>query len=469
MTGPRRVSKFGIGALFAAGALLAVALLAQTVINYQYVSTNLLRQEARRVAAERVRNVERAVRLARPESAAAFGPILDDVRSDLDDQVAALALVQNDGTVVATSGPIEPALAPEERARFLADRNAPFTRIVEGDRDVLVGVFTCRCNLPRRTPGTADQAGTGGRLLLQVGLYRDSLSAPFARLRRDAILSASAALALFVSVSLIAARFGPYVQGKQLEAQADLARQVQRDLLPGRAAWPSGIDVAADCLPASQVGGDFYDIVSLPGDRVAFTLGDVSGHGLAAALLMGLIHGAMSSPPWGSSDEDPDRAATRLNHLLVTKSSGERFASLFWCAYDPEAGRLRYVNAGHPPPVFIRRAPDGVTVVERLADGGPVLGLLAGAEYRTVSVEAREGDLLVLFSDGVDEAANRRRQPFGEERLIAAARGAGDRPAREVADAILSAVRSFTGDATAEDDQTLLVVRLWRTPGGATT
>ena len=78
------------------------------------------------------------------------------------------------------------------------------------------------------------------------------------------------------------------------------------------------------------MGGDFYDIVTLAGGRVSFVVGDVSGHGISAALLMGLIHGAMSNPPWGAS-EDPDRAAVRLNDLLLTKSSGERFASLFWC------------------------------------------------------------------------------------------------------------------------------------------
>jgi sigma-B regulation protein RsbU (phosphoserine phosphatase) len=221
------------------------------------------------------------------------------------------------------------------------------------------------------------------------------------------------------------------------------------------------VDVAVECLPAWQVGGDFYDVVSLPGGCVSFVVGDVSGHGISAALLMGLIHGAMSNPPWAATDDPPDRAAARLNELLLAKSSGQRFASLFWCAYDPGLRVLRYVNAGHLPALWLRRTMDGTWDLQRLSEGGPVLGLLAAAAYRTVSVSANDGDLLVLYSDGVTEAPNSRDEQFGEERLIAAAQQSADLPAREICDRILSAVSAFIGDRRAPDDQTLLVVRLW--------
>jgi phosphoserine phosphatase RsbU/P len=208
------------------------------------------------------------------------------------------------------------------------------------------------------------------------------------------------------------------------------------------------------------VGGDFYDVVTLPDGRVAFALGDVSGHGIAAALLMGLIHGAMNSPPWGLS-EDPGRSAERLNHLLVTKSSGDRFASLFWCSYDPPSSTVHYVNAGHLPALWMHARPDGSAATDRLTEGGPVLGVLTTATYRTVSITAQPGDLLVLFSDGIVEAPNRSGEPFGEERLIATTEAHRTRPSREICDAILAAVARFTGKVAAEDDQTLLVVRLW--------
>ena len=139
------------------------------------------------------------------------------------------------------------------------------------------------------------------------------------------------------------------------------------------------------------MGGDFYDIVTLPGDRVSFVLGDVSGHGVSSALLMALIHGAVSAPPWGASNEDPDGAAARLNALLLEKSSGERFASLFWCVHDPASGLLRYVNAGHLPAVWLHRSTDGRWVADRLTEGGPVLGVIDGACYHTASVQTAGG------------------------------------------------------------------------------
>jgi hypothetical protein len=442
--------------LLAVGAILAVALLVQTIINYRYVSNSLILQDARRVAAERVRNVERAARLARPQDAESFRVILEDVRQESADQVAGIALIQSSGAIVAASGqtPAATASGQPEAGR------AAMTRESRDGRTVVVGTFPCRCRFLRRTAAESTESDPGP-LRVQVALFEDSLSAPFARVRRNAILSASAALALLVALSLIAMRAGAYVRGKQLETEMELARQVQKDLLPSAGAGPPGVDVAADCLPSSLVGGDFYDIVSLPEGRVSFVLGDVSGHGVAPALLMGLMHGAMSNPPWGAS-EDPDRAAARLNHLLLAKSSGERFASLFWCAYDPALRELRYVNAGHLPALLLRRQTGGDAIVERLADGGPVLGLLPGAVYRTVPVAAGDGDLLVLFSDGITEAPCRQGEPFGEERLVAAIQQQRDRPARAICDAVLGAVSVFTAGRPAPDDQTLVVVRLWR-------
>ena len=455
----QRTSSLWIGALLTSGALLAVALLAQTFINYQYVSTNLIRQQARRAGDERVRNIERAARLARPRDAVALQVILDDVRAENGDQVATLTVLQADGTILATSGPSAASLMPDDRRRVLAGRDDSFTPLRHDGREILVGMLPCRCGLPRQSSAGADQPGTP-RALLEVALYRDSLSAPFARLRRNAVISASAAFALLVSVSLMALRLRPYVRGKQLEAQAELAREVQRDLLPPAEMRPRDADVAAVCLPASQVGGDFYDVVDFSNGRVAFTIGDVSGHGISAALLMALIHGAMSNPPWGMSEGDAERAAAQLNRLLLAKSSGERFASLFWCAYDSAAGVLSYVNAGHPPPLWIHGRPGETSVVDRLAEGGPVLGLLNDAMYHAVSVPVQAGDVLVLFSDGIVEAANARGVHFDEERLIAASLATRDQPAQAICDAILTACRMFSGQAERQDDQTLLVVRL---------
>jgi hypothetical protein len=437
--------------------MLALALLTQTVLNYQYVSSSLIRQEARRTAEERVRNVERSARLARVEDADALRTILEELRQETGDQLASIALVQTDGTVLAASGPS--VLSPEDRRRLAADRGLLLEGESDDRRPILTGVFACRCGPSRSAPASAGQSV---RLFLEVSIYRDSLSAPFARLRRNAGLSAAAAFALLLSVGLIALRFGPYVRGRQLAVQVEIARQVQRDLLPAAGRWPAGVDVAAECLPAASVGGDFYDVVSLPGGRVSFALGDVSGHGISAALLMGLIHGAMSSPPWGDEGSDPERGAGLLNDLLLAKSSDARFASLFWCDYEPVSGRLRYVNAGHLPPLWISAASDGRPVVNRLSRGGPVLGVISDAEYPIATVEATDGDLLVLYSDGIVETADSRGDLFGEDRLIAVVQQHAPAAARAICDAILTAARTFAEDRPAVDDQTVLVVRLWR-------
>jgi hypothetical protein len=477
MRGLHRSAGFWIVTLLTAGTALAVGLLVQTVINYRYVSDNLIQEEARRAADRTVRALERSLRRSGPEDMTAYAEQVESVRADRAEQVASLVVRQN-GATVASSGPAIPVDGAALGAtRFQPGRVARLVETTIDGRAVLAGEFPCACRVPgdlaAEAPGppAPAQAGPGrgggpfGRSSVAIALYRDSLSAPFARLRRDALISAAAALTLLGALALIAVRFGPYVRGKQLEAQVDVARQVQRDLLPSPDALPAGLDLGAECLPASRVGGDFYDVVPLGGDRLAFVVGDVSGHGIAAALLMGLVHGAMSGPPWGVADNEAERAS-RLNDLLFTKSSSERYATLFWCAFDPAAATLRYINAGHPPPVRLRREAGGRVAIDRLTEGGPVLGLLAHAEYRTETIAARAGDVLVLFSDGLTEATDSRGDFYGEERLIDAAVANADRPAREICGALLADVRRFAGDRPIEDDQTLLVVRLPGPSGG---
>ena len=433
----RKSSGFWIGSLLAVGTTLAVVLLIQTANNYLYVSDNLVRQEARRIAEEAVRDVERAVRLTRPQDTAGLARLIEEVGAD---------------------GPTPIAwIVERQQTTPVADRRMESRQTTDG-RSVLLGVFPCRCGQRNVTPTQESSRERPVPTSLEVALYRDSLSAPFARLRRDALVSTAAAVTLLFSLLLIARRFRGYVRGKLLQAQMELAREVQRDLLPTGGA-PSGLDVAAECVPTARVGGDFYDVMSLPGGRFAFLVGDVSGHGVSAGLLTGLIHGAMSSPPWGVSHDESERAAA-LNHLLVTKSSDERFASLFWCAFDPASATLRYINAGHPPPIWLRTAPSGAATVNRLTEGGPVLGLLPSATYRVESVEARTGDLLVLFSDGLVELTNDGGDFFGEERLMSVLRDAAGKPARVIVDAILSAARLFAAGRPNDDDETLLVVRL---------
>ena len=191
---------------------------------------------------------------------------------------------------------------------------------------------------------------------VQVALYEDSLSAPFSRLRRNAIISASAALSLLVAL-VADRRAGRCLRPRQATRNTDgagAAGSARSSPVRRPPIRPASTSRPSACPPRKWAAISTTSS-RLPGGRVSFVVGDVSGHGISAALLMGLIHGAMSNPPWGAS-EDPDRAAARLNDLLLTKSSGERFASLFWCAYDPGLARSSLPQ---------RRAPAGRVAAAR--------------------------------------------------------------------------------------------------------
>jgi sigma-B regulation protein RsbU (phosphoserine phosphatase) len=193
---------------------------------------------------------------------------------------------------------------------------------------------------------------------------------------------------------------------------------------------------------------------------VGLVLGDVSGKGLPAALLMGVVQGAVRASTVTGSAADHEQAAERLNHLLCMKTARERFVSLFWCYFDRRESVLRYVNAGHLPPLLVRQNGDGPQNVTHLDSGGPVLGLLPGARYKQAQVSVEPGDLLVVFSDGILEAANSRDEEFGEDGVLASVRRNWTRSPRDLCGAILADVGAFLGKELPQDDQTLLVIRL---------
>jgi sigma-B regulation protein RsbU (phosphoserine phosphatase) len=266
------------------------------------------------------------------------------------------------------------------------------------------------------------------------------------------------------SLALIAFRLPHHLRGQQIEAQLESARRVQTDLLAPPYTVSPQVDFALECIPAGEVGGDFCDVFNADNGRIALVLGDVSGKGISAALLMGLIHGAIHSVSWTESAAAHENATRHLNELLCKKTARERFSSLFWAYFDPRESMLHYVNAGHLPPLFIRRR-SGATAdfdVRRLDAGGTVLGLLPGVAFEQGHVSIQEGDLLVVFSDGFSEAINTREEEFGENRMIAAIRECWDKSAEEIRDTAIARVQAFLENAPPNDDQTLIVARFQR-------
>jgi phosphoserine phosphatase RsbU/P len=187
-------------------------------------------------------------------------------------------------------------------------------------------------------------------------------------------------------------------------------------------------------------------------------MGDVSGKGVPAALLMGVIHGAVRSSLWFESPSRHESESQELNRLLCESASRERYASMFWCYHDPTARSLSYVNAGHCPPLLARRNGSGVEI-SSLNVGGPVLGVLPEARYEQAKVEVSAGDILVMYSDGLVEAANSRGEEYGEGRLREVLATVTEKSADDIRRAILSSLVAFSGAAELRDDLTIVVAQ----------
>jgi sigma-B regulation protein RsbU (phosphoserine phosphatase) len=273
--------------------------------------------------------------------------------------------------------------------------------------------------------------------------------------RRNLILNCSAALTLLLALALMGYRLRSYIKGKQLEQQLEIAHSVQRDLLPSINNLPESFQLAAEYLPAAQLSGDFYDLLPAGDAGAAFVLGDVSGKGVPAALLMGVLQGAIRATPWTESAAQHEEATRKINRMLCEGASRERYSTLFWSYFDPTSETLRYINAGHCAPILFK--PNGDA--RRLDDGGPVLGLLAEARFRQSSVRFEAGDTLVLYSDGIVEAANPKDDQFGEDRLQELVRESLSQSPAQIRGKILSEVNRFTNHAELSDDRTLVVVR----------
>ncbi len=275
-------------------------------------------------------------------------------------------------------------------------------------------------------------------------------------LKRHLMINASAALMLFMLLSVIALRFRSCLARLRLEQEFEAARSVQLGLLPNSDCELDNFEVAADHVPSGHIGGDFFDTFALSGERAAFVLGDVCGKGMPAALLMGVLHGAVRSSGWAESPGDHQESTRRMNQFLCDRTASARFASMFWSYFDSRSQHLKYINAGHCAPLLVKARYRNTIL--HLCSGGPALGLMAGIEFQQGSVRLERGDVLVLYSDGIVGAANTAGEEFGEDRLTAIVRARSQHSAEQIRNHILGAVDAFTGPLMARDDRTLMVI-----------
>ncbi len=245
-------------------------------------------------------------------------------------------------------------------------------------------------------------------------------------------------------------------QRERLNRELEIAREVQEHFFPQRLPVVRGLDYCGQCRPAREVGGDYYDFLELPDGRLGIAIGDVSGKGVGAALMMASLEASLRA--LAPVVNDPTELMQRVNGLVYDASAASRYATLFYALYDPTNRSLCYVNAGHNPPVVLRKTA-GTYQVLRLDIGGPVIGLLPG-RYQRGFFALEPGDHVILFTDGVSESMNLRYEEWGEDKLIEFAKSCYGFPALETTKRILAAAQAFAAGAPQHDDMTLVVLRV---------
>jgi sigma-B regulation protein RsbU (phosphoserine phosphatase) len=443
--------------------LFALLLLANSVRDYFFVARILTVQQVRHRLAQQTASFEHEL----VEQPVSDQRLLDSLAVEMagaTKQAIWVVLRDPDGKIIGQAGAQERQLFTHDQEVAHFRRREPLFDLVQTSRgEAVVEVFPL---FVRRNTSGADQAHidaqapyvVAAEIAMPLTIGNASLLWP---IRRNLLINTAAAFALLLTVSLTALGFRWYVRGKELEQQLELARQVQANLLPKSAQLTGLTDVAVEYKPVDEVAGDFYDLFQTDGG-LALVVGDVSGKGVPAALLMGVIHGAVRATKWWQSAADHAGESAALNRLLYERASDDRFATMFWSYFDSETRILRYVNAGHCPP-FLVGVRDGKPEVRRLDVGGPVLGALDDAAYVQGQAETGAGDLIFLYSDGLVEAQNANGEEFGESRLIALLKEAVHESPEKILGLVLLSVRRFLGDTPAQDDLTCVVARLGTT------
>jgi sigma-B regulation protein RsbU (phosphoserine phosphatase) len=240
---------------------------------------------------------------------------------------------------------------------------------------------------------------------------------------------------------------------RRMKRELDQAAEIQRSFLPNSAPKVAGADLAGYNAPCRTVGGDYFDFFTYPNGRVAMVLGDVSGKGMPASLMMMGLQARVQV----LADEPSDLAAVinRLNKITCQNCPSNRFITFFFCVLDPTTGELAYCNAGHNPPVIMRA--NGTA--EYLDGGGPVLGILSIARYSEYRAKLECGDVLAIYSDGVTEASNAKEEEFGDACFTEVLKSNREKSAAEIVAAVNLELTNFTAGSPPADDITLIVAR----------
>jgi len=243
------------------------------------------------------------------------------------------------------------------------------------------------------------------------------------------------------------------LERERLERELALASEIQQRFQPTAPPVVSGYELQGISFPCYEIGGDYYDFIEREDGRLVIALGDVSGKGTAAALLMSSLHAAVHAQ--SGSHDSLVGTISAVNRYLSDNIPNNRFVTLFYAELDPESGTLAFLNAGHNPPLIVHSA----GTVEQLASGGLPLGIKRDADYREGRTQMQHGDVLVIYSDGVTEACSPTGEEFGPTRLYEVVSRNIEASAAGIRDRIESSLTKFSQGTSAADDITLVIVK----------
>jgi sigma-B regulation protein RsbU (phosphoserine phosphatase) len=248
--------------------------------------------------------------------------------------------------------------------------------------------------------------------------------------------------------------FNEALEKQKLEEELEIARDIQKNLFPQSIPEYSNFEIAAANYSSRQVGGDYYDIIKLDNDTFCIAIGDVSGKGVGAALLMANLQAFLKTTC--RQGMQIDEATAIINDLVSENTSDGKFITFFWGIIENENKMLSYVNAGHNPPLLIR---DGK--ITKLEKGGIILGVMKTMfPYISEKIQLKKDDVLILFTDGVSEAMNRKGEEFSDVKLESLALKLSGKTAKEILSEIKTDVQNFSAGAAQSDDITLMIIKV---------
>ncbi len=243
------------------------------------------------------------------------------------------------------------------------------------------------------------------------------------------------------------------IEKEKMEKELALAAQIQTDFLPKETPECKGFDISGYMIPCYQVGGDYYDYIPIGTDRLGITIADVSGKGVSASLLMASLRASLHSEV--HIHYDMEKMTAKLNDFIHRSSSINSFITFFFCELNLKSGELKFINAGHNPPIILGKKGK----INRMESSGLCLGMFPEVEYKAETITMSHGDIALLFTDGITESRNKENKEFEEEKLVKLLKKNTKLSAPDLTKQIQKEVETFTADTEQMDDQTVVVIK----------